>query len=60
MTTLNNHYQPTFTIYGSDMSIYPQSVKNWIEQHGGLSAQMKHLKNGTELWAVIDPCPDEF
>ena len=42
------------------MSIYPQSVKNWIEQHGGLSAQMKHLKNGTELWAVIDPCPDEF
>jgi len=42
------------------MSIYPQGVKDWIEQHGGLTADMKHLKNGTELWAVIDPCPEEF
>jgi hypothetical protein len=42
------------------MAIYPQGVKDWIEQHGGLTADMKHLKNGTELWAVIDPCPEEF
>jgi hypothetical protein len=42
------------------LSIYPQGVKDWIEQHGGLSAEMKHLKNGVELWAIVDPCPEEF
>jgi hypothetical protein len=42
------------------MSTYPQGVKDWIEQHGGLSAEMKHLNNGTELWAIVDPCPEEF
>ena len=42
------------------MAIYPQGVKNWIEQHGGLTADMKHLNNGSELWAVVDPCPEEF
>ena len=42
------------------MAIYPQGVKNWIEQHGGLTADMKHLNNGSELWTVIDPCPEEF
>ena len=42
------------------MSIYPETVKEWIELHGGLTAEMKHLKNGTELWAIIDPCPEEF
>src|SRR5438132_1682579 len=42
------------------MSMYPQGVKDWIEQHGGLAAEMKHLKNGTELWAIVDPCPEEF
>ena len=42
------------------ISIYPQGVKEWIEQHGGLTAEMKHLKNGAELWAVVDPCPEEF
>ncbi len=42
------------------MSIYPQAVQNWIDQHGGLTADMKHLKNGAELWAIVDPCPEEF
>jgi hypothetical protein len=42
------------------ISIYPQTVKDWIEQHGGLTADMKHLKNGTDLWVIIDPCPEEF
>ena len=42
------------------MSIYPQGVKDWIGQHGGLTAEMKHLNNGTELWAILDPCPEEF
>jgi|SRR5215510_1405002 len=42
------------------MSVYPKSVKDWIAQHGGLKPEMKHLKNGQELWAIIDPCPEEF
>ena len=42
------------------MALYPQGVKDWIEQHGGLTADMKHLQNGTELGAIIDPCPEEF
>ena len=42
------------------MSVYPASVKSWIARHGGLTPQMKRLKNGAELWAIIDPCPDEF
>ena len=42
------------------MSYYPQSVKDWIDHHGGLTPQMKHVKNGPELWAIVDPCPDEF
>ena len=28
--------------------------------HGGLSAEMKKVKNGPELWAIVDPCPEEF
>ena len=50
------------SISGTDalMSVYPTSVKRWIARHGGLTPQMKHLKNGAELWAIVDPCPDEF
>jgi len=42
------------------MSVYPKSVKAWISRHGGLTPDMKHLTNGTDLWAIVDPCPDEF
>ena len=42
------------------MSYYPQSVKDWIRQQGGLTPDMKKVKNGPELWAMIDPCPEEF
>jgi hypothetical protein len=42
------------------VSYYPPSVKDWIARHGGLTAEMKHVKNGAELWAIVDPCPDEF
>jgi hypothetical protein len=42
------------------MSIYPRSVKKWIARQGGLGAEMKHLRNGRELWAIVDPCPEEF
>jgi hypothetical protein len=42
------------------MSYYPDTLKGWIDQKGGLARQMKTLKNGMDLWAIIDPCPDEF
>ena len=50
------------SVAGTDelMSYYPPTVKSWIRRHGGLSAQMKRVFNGTELWAIIDPCPEEF
>ncbi len=39
---------------------YPNTVKDWIKRQGGLTPQMKRVKNGPELWAMIDPCPEEF
>jgi hypothetical protein len=42
------------------MSYYPSSVKDWISRKGGLTPEMKRVHNGPELWAMIDPCPDEF
>jgi hypothetical protein len=49
------------SVAGTDelMSYYPATVKAWIAKNGGLSAQMKRVFNGTELWAIVDPCPDE-
>lgn len=42
------------------MSIYPKPVKDWIKAHGGLTPDMKHIRNGAELWAIVDPCPGEY
>ena len=42
------------------MAVYPGPVKDWIRRHGGLTAQMKKVLNGTELWAIVDPCPEDF
>ena len=42
------------------MSYYPKPVKEWISRNGGLTPEMKRVKNGPELWTMIDPCPDEF
>ena len=42
------------------MSYYPETLKEWIGRHGGLTTDMKKIKNGPELWAIIDPCPEEF
>jgi hypothetical protein len=42
------------------MSVYPDRVKRWISRNGGLTSQMKHLKSGPDLWAIVDPCPEEF
>ena len=42
------------------MSYYPNSVKDWIRRHGGLTPQMKKIRNGPELWKTVDPCPEDF
>jgi hypothetical protein len=42
------------------ISHYPPSVKDWISRKGGLTPQMKRVRNGPELWAMVDPCPDEY
>src|SRR5436305_11380529 len=42
------------------VSYYPSTVKEWIKRHGGLTPTMKRVKNGPELWAIVDPCPEEF
>src|SRR5262245_16679098 len=42
------------------MSYYPTTVKDWLDRHGGIAPDMKKVKNGPELWAMVDPCPKEF
>jgi len=42
------------------MSYYPEPVKDWIRRNGGLTIDMKKIKNGAELWKIVDPCPEEF
>ena len=49
------------SIAGTDelMSYYPPAVKAWIARKGGLTAEMKKVFNGADLWAIVDPCPEE-
>jgi hypothetical protein len=42
------------------MSLYPQAIKEWLLKRGGLTQEPKFLDNGPELWAVVDPCPEEL
>src|SRR5262249_15530171 len=42
------------------VSYYPDIVKDWIRRNGGLTTEMKKIKNGVDLWKIIDPCPDEW
>ncbi|HLI99495.1 MAG TPA: hypothetical protein VKT76_07250 [Bradyrhizobium sp.] len=42
------------------MSYYPDTVKDWIRRNGGLTSEMKKIKNGEELWKIVDPCPEEW
>jgi hypothetical protein len=42
------------------MAYYPNSVKDWIRRNGGLTPEMKKIKNGPELWKIVDPCPEDF
>src|SRR4051812_17715365 len=39
-------------------SYYPPAVKDWIKRQGGLTRDMKRVKNGPDLWAMVDPCPE--
>jgi hypothetical protein len=41
------------------MSYYPEAVKRWIDGRGGLTSSTKKLKNGPDLWRIVDPCPEE-
>lgn len=42
------------------MAYYPSSVKDWIRRNGGLTPEMKKIRNGPELWKIVDPCPEDF
>jgi hypothetical protein len=50
------------SIAGTDelMSVYPNPVKEWIGRQGGLTPEMKKLRNGADLWMIVNPCPDWF
>ena len=45
---------------GDLMSYYPETVRNWIRRNGGLTNEMKKIKNGEDLWKIVDPCPEEW
>jgi len=42
------------------MAYYPEPVKDWIRRNGGLTPEMKKVRNGPDLWRIADPCPEEF
>src|SRR6201982_985164 len=42
------------------MSYYPDPGKKWTRRNGGLTTEMKKIKNGEELWKIVDPCPEEW
>jgi hypothetical protein len=42
------------------MSYYPEPVKDWLRRNGGLTTEIKKIKNGTDLWKIVNPCPEEF
>jgi hypothetical protein len=42
------------------MSYYPHAVKDWIRRNGGLTTEMKKIKNGEDLWKIVDPCPEDW
>jgi hypothetical protein len=42
------------------MAYYPPPVKDWLRRNGGLTPEMKKVRNGPDLWRIVDPCPEEF
>src|SRR6516165_12382646 len=41
------------------LAYYPEKVKKWLDRRGGLTPDIKTMKNGPELWAIIHPCSKE-
>ena len=35
-------------------------MKDWIKRNGGLTTAMKKIKNGEDMWKIVDPCPEDF
>ena len=42
------------------LAYYPEKVKKWLDRRGGLTPDIKTMKSGPELWAIIHPCPKEI
>ena len=42
------------------MSYYPAAARDWIRRQGGLTPKMKRVKNGVDLWMIVNPCPEEI
>lgn len=42
------------------MAYYPPEVRDWLKRRGGLTTEMKRIRNGEELWKIANPCPEEF
>src|SRR5450631_1631938 len=42
------------------MSYYPQTVKDFFCFNDAATTEMKKIKNGVELWKIVDPCPEDF
>jgi hypothetical protein len=42
------------------MAHYPPELREWLKRRGGLTTEMKRIRNGAELWKIANPCPEEF
>src|SRR5450631_4561005 len=42
------------------MSYYPNTVKDCFFCNGTATTEMKKIKNGGDLWKIVDPCPEDF
>src|SRR5215510_14376895 len=42
------------------MSYYPDTVKDCFLFNGAATTEMKKIKNGGELWRIVDACPGEW
>jgi hypothetical protein len=40
------------------MAAYPPAIREWLRKRGGLTPDMKKLKNGYDLWMIVNPCPE--
>ena len=42
------------------LAYYSEPVLDWIDRNGGLTPNMKVVKNGPDLWSMLLPCPEEW